>query len=153
MNTEGFDYDIYDLNSYYYDLPEERIAQSPAQKRDQSRLLVMEKESGKLKDEPVFHNIVNYLHEGDVLVRNNTKVIPARLLGEKKETHAHVELLLLKELPDQKDVWQCLVGNARTVKVGTKVSFGPNDELVAECLEIQEEGLRLFRFTYEGIFL
>jgi S-adenosylmethionine:tRNA ribosyltransferase-isomerase len=153
MNTPGFDYDIYDLNSYFYDLPEERIAQTPAQKRDESRLLVMNRETGQLTDEPYFRNILNYLHEGDVLVRNNTKVIPARLLGEKEETHAHVELLLLNQLPDQKDVWQCLVGNARTVKVGTKVVFGSNHELVAECLEVQEEGLRLFHFSYQGIFL
>lgn len=153
MNTPGFDYDIYNLNSYDYYLPTELIAQTPAEKRDESRLLVMNKNTGELKDEPVFKNIENYLHEGDVLVRNNTKVIPARLLGEKKETHAHVELLLLNQKQDQKDVWQCLVGNAKTVKVGTKVYFGQNDELVAECLEIQEEGLRLFHFEYEGIFL
>lgn len=153
MNTPGFDFDVYDLNSYQYDLPEDRIAQSPAQKRDESRLLVMNRKSGKIKDEPYFYRLLNYLHPGDVIVRNNTKVIPARLLGEKKETHAHVEVLLLNQLPDQKDVWQCLVGNARTVKVGTKVCFGENDELVAECIEIQEEGLRLFHFYYEGIFM
>lgn len=153
MNTPGFDFDIYDLNSYYYDLPEERIAQSPADKRDESRLLVMKRDTGELKDEPVFKNILNYLHAGDVLVRNNTKVIPARLLGVKKETGAHIELLLLNQIKDKNDVWQCLVGNAKAIKVGTKVSFGLNDELVAECLEIQEEGLRLFHFEYEGIFM
>lgn len=153
MNTPGFDYDIYDLNSYDYYLPESQIAQTPAEKRDESRLVVMNRKTGELKDEPVFRSILNYLHEGDVLVRNNTKVIPARLLGEKKETHAHVEVLLLNQLPDKKDVWQCLVGNARTVKVGTKVYFGHNDELIAECLEVQEEGLRLFKFSYQGIFL
>ncbi len=153
MNTPGFDYDVFSLSSYDYYLPEELIAQTPSEKRDESRLLVMNKKTGVLTDEPYFRNIEDYLHEGDVLVRNNTKVIPARLLGEKKETHAHVELLLLNQLKDRKDVWQCLVGNARTVKVGTKVYFGANDELVAECLEIQEEGLRLFHFTYQGIFL
>jgi len=153
MNTPGFDYDIYDLNSYNYDLPEDRIAQSPAEKRDESRLLVMDRKTGELTDEPVFRNITKYLHSGDVLVRNNTKVIPARLLGEKKETHAHVELLLLNELKDRKDVWQCLVGNAHTVKLGTKVYFGAHDELIAECVEVQDEGLRLFHFTYQGIFL
>lgn len=153
MNTPGFDFDIYDLNSYYYDLPEERIAQSPSDKRDESRLLVMKRDTGELKDEPVFKNILNYLHAGDVLVRNNTKVIPARLLGVKKETGAHIELLLLNQIKDKNDVWQCLVGNAKAIKVGTKVSFGLNDELIAECLEIQEEGLRLFHFEYEGIFM
>lgn len=153
MNTPGFDYDIYSLSSYDYVLPEELIAQSPAEKRDESRLLVMNRRTGELTDEPYFKNIENYLHKGDVLVRNNTKVIPARLLGEKKETHAHVQLLLLSQIKDKKDVWQCLVGNAHAVKVGTRVSFGLNDELVAECIEVQDEGLRLFHFEYQGIFL
>ncbi len=153
MNTPGFDYDIYSLSSYNYDLPEELIAQSPAEKRDHSRLLVVDRDSGEIKDEPYFYEIEKYLHAGDVLVRNNTKVIPARLLGEKKETHAHVELLLLHELENQKDVWECLVGNAHVVKVGTKVYFGNNDELVATCLEIKDEGLRIFKFEYQGIFL
>lgn len=153
MNTPGFDYDIYSLDSYDYYLPEEQIAQSPASLRDHSRLLVVDRETGELKDEPYFYEIEKYFRAGDVLVRNNTKVIPARLLGEKKETHAHVELLLLNQLADRKDVWQCLVGNARTVKVGTQVAFGLNDELVATCLEVQEEGLRLFHFEYQGIFM
>ncbi len=153
MNTNGFDYDVYSLSSYNYDLPEELIAQSPSEKRDESRLLVMNRDTGKLTDEKCFYDIENYLRKGDVLVRNNTKVIPARLLGEKKETHAHVQLLLLNQLHDQKDVWQCLVGNAHAVKLGTKVYFGTNDELIAECIEVQDEGLRLFHFIYEGIFL
>ena len=153
MNTPGFDYDVYSLSSYDYDLPPELIAQSPSEKRDQSRLLVMDRFSGELVDEPHFANIENYLHKGDVLVRNNTKVIPARLLGEKKETHAHVEVLLLRQLEDGKDKWLALVGNAKTIKVGTKVTFGTNDELVATCLEVKDEGLRVFRFDYEGIFL
>ena len=139
MNTPGFDYDIYSLSSYNYDLPEDRIAQSPAQKRDESRLLTMNRDTGELKDEPHFYDILKYLHKGDVIVRNNTKVIPARLLGEKKETHAHVQLLLLHQVADQKDVWECLVGNAHAVKVGTKVYFGAHDELVAECIEVKDE--------------
>lgn len=96
-----------------------------------------------------FYDIVDYLHAGDVLVRNNTKVIPARLLGEKEKTHAHVELLLLKQL--ENDNWECLVGNAKTVKVGTIVSFG-NGELKAECLEIKEEGIRIMHMIYDGVF-
>lgn len=153
MNTPGFDYDVYSLSSYDYVLPPELIAQSPAEKRDCSRLLVMDRDTGALTDEPYFHNILNYLRKGDVLVRNNTKVIPARLLGEKKETHAHVEVLLLRQLEEKKDTWLCLCGNAKTVHVGTVVSFGTNDELKATCLEIREEGLRVFRFDYEGIFM
>ena len=153
MNTNGFDYDVFSLSSYDYDLPEERIAQSPAEKRDESRLLVVDRDTGELVDEPCFRNIERYLRPGDVLVRNNTKVIPARLLGEKKETHAHVEVLLLRELEGKKDIWQCLVGNAKVVKVGTRVSFGRDDELVATCVEVGDEGLRIFSFQYEGLFL
>lgn len=153
MNTEGFDYDIYSLDSYDYDLPEDRIAQSPAEKRDESRLLVMDRKTGDLVDEEHFYAIEKYLKKGDVLVRNNTKVIPARLFGVKRKTGAHVEVLLLRQLEDQKDNWLCLVGNAKTVKVGTEVSFGDSDDLVATCLEVQDEGLRVFRFSYEGIFL
>lgn len=153
MNTPGFDYDVYSLSSYDYELPPELIAQSPSERRDFSRLLVMDRKTGELTDEEHFANIEKYLHAGDVLVRNNTKVIPARLLGEKKETHAHVEVLLLRQFEDEKDKWLCLVGNAKVVKVGTKVSFGTNDELVATCLEVRDEGLRVFRFQYEGIFM
>lgn len=153
MNTPGFDYDVFSLSSYDYDLPQDRIAQSPSEKRDRSRLLVMDRDSGELVDEPFFSDIEKYLRPGDVLVRNNTKVIPARLLGEKRETHAHLEVLLLRQLEEEKDTWQCLVGNAKTVKVGTVVSFGSNDELKATCLKVEEEGLRVFRFDYEGIFM
>lgn len=152
MNTPGFDYDIYDLNSYNYDLPKDRIAQSPAEKRDESRLLVRDRKTGALTDEPYFYKIEDYLKKGDVLVRNNTKVIPARLLGSKEGTNAHVELLLLKESSEKKDTWECLVGNAHTVKVGTRVDFGDNKQLVAECVEVKEEGLRVFHFLYNGIF-
>lgn len=150
---DQFDYDVYNLNSYDYNLPEDRIAQSPADKRDESKLLAMDRKTGKITDIKEFKGIIDMLKKGDVLVRNNTKVIPARLLGVKKETNAHVELLLLNQLKDRKDVWQCLVGNARTVKVGTVVTFGEHEELKAKCIEIQDEGLRLFHFTYEGIFM
>ncbi len=148
-----FDYDVYSLDSYDYFLPEELIAQSPADRRDESRLLVMDRETGETTDEPYFKNIENYLHEGDVIVRNNTKVIPARLIGIKKETGAKVEVLLLRQLEGRKDEWECLCGNARTVKVGTQVAFGDSDELIAECTKVKDEGLREFRFIYEGIFM
>ncbi len=153
MSGQEFDYDVYSLDSYDYYLPEEQIAQSPADKRDESRLLVMDRKTGELVDEPYFRNIENYLHEGDVLVRNNTKVIPARLIGVKKGTGAKVEVLLLRQLEGVKDEWECLCGNARTVKEGTRVAFGDNDELIAECTKVKEEGLREFRFIYEGIFM
>ncbi len=148
-----FDYDVYSLDSYDYFLPEELIAQSPADRRDESRLLVMDRKTGEITDEPYFKNIENYLREGDVIVRNNTKVIPARLIGIKKETGAKVEVLLLRQLEGRKDEWECLCGNARTVKVGTQVAFGDSDELIAECTKVKDEGLREFRFIYEGIFM
>lgn len=137
-----------DISLFDFDLPEELIAQSPAKKRDESRLMVINKDT-KTYEHKHFYDIVDYLHAGDVLVRNNTKVIPARLLGEKEKTHAHIELLLLKQL--ENDNWECLVGNAKTVKVGTIVSFG-NDELKAECLEIKEEGIRIMHMIYDGVF-
>lgn len=137
-----------DISLFDFDLPEELIAQSPARKRDESRLMVINKDT-KTYEHKHFYDIVDYLHAGDVLVRNNTKVIPARLLGEKEKTHAHVELLLLKQL--ENDNWECLVGNAKTVKVGTIVSFG-NGELKAECLEIKEEGIRIMHMIYDGVF-
>jgi len=137
-----------DISLFDFDLPEELIAQSPAKKRDESRLMVINKDT-KTYEHKHFYDIVDYLHAGDVLVRNNTKVIPARLLGEKEKTHAHVELLLLKQL--ENDNWECLVGNAKTVKVGTIVSFG-SGELKAECLEIKEEGIRIMHMIYEGVF-
>lgn len=137
-----------DISLFDFDLPEELIAQSPAKKRDESRLMVINRDT-KTYEHKHFYDIVDYLHAGDVLVRNNTKVIPARLLGEKEKTHAHVELLLLKQL--ENDNWECLVGNAKTVKVGTIVSFG-NGELKAECLEIKEEGIRIMHMIYEGVF-
>lgn len=137
-----------DISLFDFDLPEELIAQSPAKKRDESRLMVINKDT-KTYEHKHFYDIVDYLHAGDVLVRNNTKVIPARLLGEKEKTHAHIELLLLKQL--ENDNWECLVGNAKTVKVGTIVSFG-NGELKAECLEIKEEGIRIMHMIYDGVF-
>lgn len=137
-----------DIELFDFDLPEELIAQSPAKKRDESRLMVVNKDTQTIEHKH-FYDIIDYLHAGDVLVRNNTKVIPARLIGEKEETHAHVELLLLKQ--NENDVWECLVGNAKTVKVGTIVTFG-NGELKAKCVEIKEEGIRMMQMIYSGVF-
>ena len=145
----NFDYDIYSLESYDYDLPKERIAQSPSEQRDHSRLLVVDRKNGEMKDEQYFHNIISYLQPGDVLVRNNTKVIPARLIGTKEKTLAHVELLLLQE--KEKDTYLCLVGNAKVVKKDTVIIFG--DKLKAVCTEVLDEGLRKFHFIYDGIFM
>lgn len=136
------------LSDFDFDLPEHLIAQTPLEKRDTSKLLVLDRKTGKIEHKH-FYDIIDYLNEGDILVRNNTKVIPARLFGTKKETNGHVEVLLLKELNE--NIWECLVGNARIVKVGTIITFG-DGTLKAECIEVREEGIRLFKMIYEGIF-
>jgi S-adenosylmethionine:tRNA ribosyltransferase-isomerase len=146
-----FGYNVYDLNEYDYDLPKELIAQTPAEKRDESRLLVLNKKTGELEDKH-FYQIVDYLKKGDVIVRNNTKVIPARLFGVKEGTGAKVEVLLLEPDKTKKDVWTALCGNAKTIKVGTVIDFGDHAEMKATCLEVQDEGLRVFRLDYQGIF-
>ncbi|MGM9942202.1 MAG: tRNA preQ1(34) S-adenosylmethionine ribosyltransferase-isomerase QueA [Bulleidia sp.] len=140
MRTSDFD----------YDLPEELIAQTPLSDRKTSRMMVVhyKKDEDEIEHRH-FYDIPEYFHKGDVLVRNNTRVIPARLYGTKEQTGAHVEVLLLRQMED--DVWECLVGNAKTVKVGTVVSFH-DGRLKAECLEIGEKGLRKFRMIYKGIF-
>lgn len=138
-----------DINLFDYYLPEELIAQSPKEKRDTCKLMVINR-SQKSFEHKIFHDIIDYLKPGDVLVRNNTKVIPARLLGTKMETKGAVEVLLLKQLED--DVWECLVGNARSVKEGTHCTFG-NGELTCECLKVKNEGIRDMKFSYKGIFM
>lgn len=137
------------VNLFDFDLDESLIAQSPSEQRDHSRLLAVDITNQTYRDD-VFYNIVNYLKPGDVLVRNNTKVIPARLFGVKENTHAHVEVLLLQQI--DKDVWECLCGNAKTIKLGTRIEFGEG-KLSATCVNIKDEGLRIMRFAYQGIFL
>lgn len=139
-----------DINLFNFDLPESLIAQSPSEKRDECKLLVVDREHKTIEDK-LFKDIVDYLKPGDVLVRNNTKVIPARLIGTKVETGGHCEVLLLKQL-EEKDTWECLVGNAHSVKEGTHVSFG-DGSLSCVCVKVLPEGIRHFRFEYNGIFL
>ncbi len=138
-----------DINLFDFDLPEELIAQSPMKQRDECRLLVIDREHHTYEHKRFF-DIADYLFPGDVLVRNNTKVIPARLIGVKEETKGKVELLLLEEV--EKDIWKCLVGNAKSVKVGSHCSFGEG-KLRAECVQVFDEGVRYMKFYYEGIFL
>lgn len=135
-------------SDFYFDLPEELIAQDPLEDRSSSRLLVLDRHTGKTKHE-IFKNILNYLEPGDCLVLNNTRVLPARLLGVKEDTGAAVEVLLLKRR--QEDIWETLVRPGKKLKPGAKVSFG-GGLLKAEVLEIAEEGNRLVRFIYTGIF-
>ena len=137
MKTDDFD---------FY-LPEELIAQTPIEKRDSSRLMVVDRENGSIEHK-VFHDIVSEFNEGDVLVLNDTKVLPARLIGEKEDTNATIEILLLKNI--ENDNWECLVKPAKRVKEGTVVSFG-NGLLKAKCIKILDEGIRHFTLIYEGI--
>ncbi len=137
-----------DVKDFYYELPEELIAQDPLQKRSDSRLMVLDKESGDVTHRH-FYDIKEYLAPGDCLVINNTKVIPARLYGQREETGGKVEILLLKRKSD--DVWETLVKPGKKARVGTQLSFG-GGLLKGEVIDIVEEGNRLIRFTYEGIF-
>ena len=133
---------------FYYKLPEELIAQDPLEDRSSSRLLVLDKESGAVSHH-VFKEIIDYLHEGDCLVINDTKVIPARLIGSKVGTDAKIEILLLKR--KENNVWETLVKPGKKAKIGTKISFGEG-LLIGEVIDVVEEGNRLIQFTYDGIF-
>ena len=137
MKTDDFD---------FY-LPEHLIAQTPILKRDESKLLVLDKETGKMEHKH-FHDIIYLLDENDVLVLNDTKVIPARLYGIKEETNAGIELLMLKEV--ENNTWECLTKPAKRVHVGTVISFG-DGRLKAKCINVKEEGIRIFKLEYEGI--
>lgn len=135
-------------SDFYFELPPELIAQDPLEDRSSSRLLLLDKETGTVSHH-IFREIIDYLNPGDCLVLNDTKVIPARLLGLKEDTGAHVEVLLLKRHED--DVWETLVKPGKKCRPGARLSFG-DDLLKAEVLETVEEGNRLIRFEYEGIF-
>jgi len=135
-------------SDFYFELPEELIAQDPLEDRSASRLLMLDKNTGQLRHE-VFHNITRYLHSGDCLVLNNTKVIPARLLGQREGTGAHVEVLLLKRR--EGDVWETLVKPGKKCRPGTELIFG-DGLLRGRVLETVEEGNRLIRFSYQGIW-
>ena len=137
MKTDDFD---------FY-LPEELIAQTPLKKRDSSKLLVLDKKTGEIEHRH-FSDIIEYLEPNDVLVMNNTKVIPARLYGIKEETNAVIEILMLKTTSD--DCWECLAKPAKRVKVGTVISFG-DGKLKAECIRVGDEGIREFKLIYKGI--
>ena len=138
------------LHDFYYDLPEELIAQDPLSDRSSSRLMVLDKETGAIEHK-IFKDIIDYLNPGDCLVINDTKVIPARLIGEKVGTGAAIEVLLLTRKNDLKDTWEVLVKPGKKARVGAKISFG-NGKLIGEIIDIVEEGNRLIQFTYDGIF-
>ena len=135
-------------SDFYFELPKELIAQDPISDRSASRLLLLDKETGRVSHD-IFKNIGSYLKKGDCLVLNNTKVIPARLLGVKEDTGAHVEVFLLKRLKD--DIWEALVKPGRKLRPGARVVFG-DGLLKCEIMDVVDEGNRLVKFSYEGIF-
>ena len=135
-------------SDFFYELPEELIAQDPLEDRTASRLLVLDRKTDKLEHK-IFSDVINYLNPGDCLVINNTRVIPARLIGEKESTGGKVEILLLKRR--ENDIWESLVKPGKKLRPGARVIFG-DGRLKAEILEIAEEGNRLVKFYYEGIF-
>ena len=128
------------LEDFDYNLPEELIAQTPLEKRDSSRLMVLDKNTGEITHNH-FTDVVDYMEKGDTLVLNDTKVMPARLIGIKEETNAVIEILLLKDL--QNNIWECLTKPAKRVHLGTIISFG-DGKLKAKCVEVLEEGMNLF---------
>lgn len=136
------------LSDFNYNLPEELIAQDPLEKRDNSRLMVLHRETGELEHKH-FYDVIDYLNPGDCLVVNNTKVIPARLMGVKEGTGASIEVLLLKRKEEK--VWETLVKPGKKARVGARISFG-DGLLVGEVIDVVEEGNRLIRFEYDGIF-
>ena len=137
------------IEEYNYDLPEKFIAQTRLSNRSDSKLLLLNKDNGVIKEE-VFKNIINYLNKGDVLVLNDTKVIPARLIGEKEDTKAIIELLLLKDI--EGDIWECLARPGKRLHVGTVIVFG-NGSLKAEVIEKLDEGIVHVKLIYEGILM
>ncbi len=151
MKPDGFidkRKEVVKTEDFYFDLPEELIAQDPLLDRSSSRLLVLDKETGEIEHQS-FRHVIDYLEDGDCLVINDTKVLPARLIGERENTGGKVEVLLLKRHTG--DVWEALVKPGKKARPGMRIVFG-NGLLVGEVQEIVEEGNRLIQFTYEGIF-
>ncbi|SHJ87785.1 tRNA preQ1(34) S-adenosylmethionine ribosyltransferase-isomerase QueA [Tepidibacter formicigenes] len=134
-------------SDFYFNLPEELIAQKPLEKRDESRLMVLDKNTGEIEHK-IFKDVLDYLKEGDCLVLNNTRVLPARLIGEKLETKGKMEFLLLKRIDI--DTWEVLVKPGKRAKIGAKFSFG--NKLIAQVIDIGEEGARIVKFSYDGVF-
>lgn len=137
------------LSQYKYHLPEELIAKYPAKNRDESRLMVLHRDTGKIEHR-IFKEIIDYFSEKDVMVFNNTKVFPARLFGNKEKTGAEIEVFLLRELNREQRLWDVLVDPARKIRIGNKLYFGENDVLVAEVIDNTTSRGRTLRFLYDG---
>lgn len=139
------------LSQFKIEIPEELIATEPSYNRDESRLLVIDRKTGKFKHR-VFKDILEYFNEGDVLLMNNTKVFPARMYGNKEKTGAKIEVFLLRELSKENLLWDVLVDPARKIRIGNKLYFGENDDLVAEVIDNTTSRGRTLRFLYEGSY-
>lgn len=136
-------------SDFYYELPEELIAQSPLPVRDSSRLMVLDKTTGEIQHS-YFHDLPHFLHPGDCLVMNDSRVLPARLIGRKKDTGGHIELLLLRDIGENR--WECLAKPGKKLRIGSEFVFG-NGELEGKIVDIIEDGNRIVEFNYQGIFL
>lgn len=139
------------LSQFKFDLPEELIAKHPSENRDESRLMVLHRDTQKIEHK-MFKDIINYFNEGDVLVMNNTKVFPARLYGNKEKTGAKIEVFLLRELNRESLLWDVLVDPARKIRIGNKLYFGENEELVAEVIDNTTSRGRTLRFLFDGTY-
>ncbi len=137
------------LSQFNFDLPEELIAKYPSENRDEARLLVVHRESGKFEHK-LFKDLIDYVDEGDVMILNNTKVFPARMYGNKEKTGAKIEVFLLRELNRESLLWDVLVDPARKIRIGNKLYFGENEELVAEVIDNTTSRGRTLRFLFDG---
>src|SRR3989339_981361 len=139
------------LSQFRYSLPDELITAYPSKNRDESRLMVLDRATGKIEHK-VFKNLIDYFSEGDVMVFNNTKVFPARLYGNKEKTGAKIEVFLLRELNKDQRLWDVLVDPARKIRIGNKLYFGDDDSLVAEVIDNTTSRGRTLRFLYDGSY-
>jgi len=139
------------LSNYNYDLPKELLAEYPSDQRDESRLMVLHRDSGKIEHK-IFKDVIDYFEDGDSFVLNNTKVFPARLMGNKEKTGARIEVFLLRELSREQRLWDVLVDPARKIRIGNKLYFGDDDSLVAEVIDNTTSRGRTLRFLYDGTY-
>ena len=140
------------LSNFDFDLPKDLLAEYPAEHRDESRLMVVHRDSGKIEHK-MFKDLIDYFDEGDVMVLNNTKVFPARLFGNKEKTGARIEVFLLRELNQEQRLWDVLVDPARKIRIGNKLYFGDDDSLVAEVIDNTTSRGRTLRFLYDGSYM
>ena len=139
------------LSNFNYDLPKELLAEYPTDQRDESRLMVLHRDSGKIEHK-TFKDVIDYFEDGDSFVLNNTKVFPARLMGNKEKTGARIEVFLLRELNVEQRLWDVLVDPARKIRIGNKLYFGDDDSLVAEVIDNTTSRGRTLRFLYDGTY-